>query len=299
MRLSLHKIFPSLFLILFTFCICYSQPYQSLFGSQYTSWNTYYEIPDAGFTDSIVSENDTVINGKMYKNIIKYGGWGGGGGFLREDTIEGKAWFINKYDTVEYLIMNLELALNDSFMFYNSWSGSGMEYVDSVYLENGKKHIRFNVDSDSPLVFDSAYPYDTPIEFIEGIGTNIGIEYQNHYMSPLVFGLLCASKNGQNIFQPFSFCRYDWMGINEKENYQKIKISPNPFNNTAIIVINKDIFLDCRFTIYDLFGRKVKEFAIHESPYTFYRNNLTDGIYFYQAVTDKNKIIANGKMVIQ
>lgn len=78
-----------------------------------------------------------------------------------------------------------------------------------------------------------------------------------------------------------------------------LNISPNPFNQFAKISIeNSEIdFLNTVFIVYDLFGREVKRINVTNSEFSFEKNNLSDGMYFYQLI-DNNVVVSTGKFII-
>jgi len=85
--------------------------------------------------------------------------------------------------------------------------------------------------------------------------------------------------------------------INEIKNKESISIYPNPLSVSATIKLNvksDKIF----FRIFDVNGKLLREdLIINSDTYTFYRNNLSCGMYFYQIVSN-NEFIGNGKFII-
>jgi hypothetical protein len=78
---------------------------------------------------------------------------------------------------------------------------------------------------------------------------------------------------------------------------QKMFIYPNPVFTTVTILFDP-VLNDAELTIYDLFGQKVKEIShFSGSALTFDRGSLVGSIYFVQ-ITQGNKVIATGKLVI-
>ena len=249
-------------------------------------------------TDSLVTDSDTVVNGLTYKKIIYYNLSGPEWnlmGFLREDTTSGKAWYFMNIDTNERLIVDMGLTLDDTFMIYSPFL-TGAAIVDSVYTISGRKHIRLNIYVE--------FSNDTKLTFIEGIGTNAGIDYQTDYIDKSAAFLLCSHKNGSKVYQnsyPIfkDLCfYYQTMGINDVNNKSiNFKIYPNPLTQNTIITfdnINNKLY---RFIIYDIMGRKIRSYFTIDNQIIIYRNVLSNGIYFYKFLKE-HELLLSGKLVV-
>lgn len=79
-----------------------------------------------------------------------------------------------------------------------------------------------------------------------------------------------------------------------------IKVYPNPFSCSTTLEINAAVNYPVNFILYDQLGREVeKKENIKKPGFTFKRNGISRGIYFY-SVEDKNqKVIGRGKLLIQ
>jgi hypothetical protein len=86
----------------------------------------------------------------------------------------------------------------------------------------------------------------------------------------------------------------DYMGLNT------ITIYPNPLQTNATIVVDPKIKIKtAEFKIVDLMGRIVKTIgSIQTNEFTFDREQLSNGVYFYQLIQDET-VISNGKLVIE
>lgn len=75
----------------------------------------------------------------------------------------------------------------------------------------------------------------------------------------------------------------------------KINVYPNPSNSFINFEVNSDSY---NIEVYNLSGQRMRKvIGISSSKYTMQRDNLANGIYFYQ-ILDKNGIIASGKLII-
>lgn len=89
-------------------------------------------------------------------------------------------------------------------------------------------------------------------------------------------------------------------GIANYNLSQNINIFPNPINTTATIKINERLKVkNAEMKIVDITGRVVKTISsIQTNEFTFDRDKLSDGIYFYQLIQN-GTVISNGKLVIE
>lgn len=285
------KMFFSTLTILLGFFNCYSQPYESIFGTSYTSWSIQIEGVDHGDTDSLTTVYDTTFNNFNYK-YVQNSYFIGFSGFLREDTLLGKAWFYAPLTATEELIMDLSLNVGDTF-YLNSYN---ITVVDSIYYLNGKKHIQFDKII---YAYNDTITAFKPLTFIEGVGSNAGIIYQHGWGQQNY--LLCASKDFSQIYVDSFFngnCYVTWVGIDELNNKTNWKLYPNPFSEFAILKIDDVLYEESSIFIYDVYGRLVKEMNnITSNEIIINKNNLQNGIYFFY-LKRKHKIIASGKMII-
>ncbi len=181
-----------------------SQPYQSIFGSNSTTWSLVIE----GYCDYVCSsyytpESDTTVESLTYAILPNYG-------FIREDTELGKVWFYDEYWNQEFLVMDIGLNVNDEFTIYDLSGIPNVFLVDSLTFSMGKKHVYLNCDINICGMIE-------PLVFIEGSGTNAGFNYQHTFVGNNISSyMLCHSKDdlhvqGNTLF--FDDCEMCEMGI--------------------------------------------------------------------------------------
>jgi len=286
-KIILTFIILNLFLSLKIYC----QPYKSIFGNQSTQWNVFYDNLSS-WTCFVNTINDTIINSKAFKKI-GYSGvncvfTGNDETYLREDTLIGKAWVYDLYNNDERLILNLSLNLGDTFRIYpNSPYYDTIAFVDSVYFENNLKKIRLNVYT--------SFSNNEKLTFIEGIGTNLGINYAiNSYFFEYMGSthLLCSYKDSllEYFNTLFDTCSINYVGINRVITPKsKISFFPNPITDKSTLDIPQNISLNkLKIEIFDIQGRKIKQYP---NPYKYKLNlNRTDfktgGLYFLCVKSD-------------
>ncbi len=245
--------------------------YESIFGETSTSWNVLYSICDYACYETLTVTGDSTINSNSYYKI-ESSVFSSPTLYLREDETQGKAWFYDdQNNTGEHLLMDLQLELNDTFVFYNMQTNEYEDnIVDSVYFFNNRKHIRLNHVTGS-------CGDQVPITFIEGVGTSIGPSFYEH--DPLF--LLCFYKDGvtetffedpflheylQGDFPDCEFCTSNTQKINDI----KFSIHPNPSSDFIHLDIQfKKQNNNARIIIQDILGRK-----IHQEEIIFYNPEL-------------------------
>jgi hypothetical protein len=250
----------------------FAQSYLSLFGDSTTKW----EIILNGACDDVcgqtfTSSNDTIINSKTYKKIA------GLPGFVREDTLQGKAWCFDNYYNEEYLIMDLGLNQGDNFIFYDYMNEELPITIDSVYYINNRKHLQLNAEIWMCM-------YGGKVTFIEGSGTTAGLSYQRNLYGPSLSSyMLCHQKDGikvtgNNVFN--DSCNICLTGMNETEFISaNIIVYPNPANGNLTIEVKDILSSNFNLKIYDLLGRNIYFQNSETAITTINVSNLSDGIY--------------------
>ena len=79
----------------------------------------------------------------------------------------------------------------------------------------------------------------------------------------------------------------------------QVKVIPQPFKDLTHILISDTVIKENSiFEVYDILGKKVFSKPVNSNEIDFYRNNLTNGLYFF-TVQYKGKIEATGKLLMQ
>lgn len=268
----------------------FSQSFKSIFASNFTTWDIIYH----GYCDwieshTIVAVGDTTIDSNNYKIIS------GLGGFLREDTLQGKVWFYDTSYNAEYLVMNLGLDYGDMFTIYDYYNVASTFSVDSIYYKNTLKHVRINA-------WTSMCGLDEKITFIEGSGPTSSFTYQRDLNGNSVNSyLVCHFKDGIKVLGNQLFydsCNIFEVGIAEnKSGLNTVNIFPNPASDIINVDIdNKDnehILLE----IYNVMGILVKIEIIANQQKQIDIGDLKDGLYLITTMT--KDIISKQRLLIQ
>lgn len=251
-----------------------AQNYLSLFGDTSTTWDiVLHGYCDAVCPETVFVSGDTTISANTYKIIS------GLPGFVREDTVQGKAWFYDTYNNSEYLVMDLTLNLGDTFNIYNSSNVANPFLVDSIYYASNKKHVRLNA-------WTNMCSLEEPITFIEGSGTTASFSYQRELNgNSVASSMLCHHKNGIKVAGNILFgdsCSFDCsIGIAEfNSNKNIVNIFPNPTIDELTIETNNIFSNNPILTIYNAFGERIISQKLINVLTTINTSNLYNGVYF-------------------
>ncbi len=264
-----------------------SAQYQSIFGQNSTQWVFEWHNLPGGAQDTVYVEKDTTAYGQDWKKILvtrnnNYSA------LLREDTTLGKVWYKALFgdysDTVVKTIFDFSLSVNDTFDVSNVWTGgpntttTTQNTVDSVYYQNGLKHIRFK---------GGIYL------FVEGIGGNIGILWKQYNTVFLSQYLLCSYKDG--IRTSYVNKRYNGdcdvfsdTGIDDvKIDNDKISIHPNPAFDEIRFKVSHGTQIK-NTSVYDTQGRLLSR---GDNKSSIDISDLHSGVYLLQFMTADHIIV--------
>ena len=176
--------------------------------------------------------------------------------------------------------MDLTLQLNDTFTVYTVWQDSIPAVVDSVYLMNGLKHIRFNLNIFS---FQNA-----KFEFIESIGTNAGITYQGETGVIIPEQLLCKYTDSIRVYANTEFngqCYVMLSGVPEYFEQHRSAAFPNPINRNNWLNFNNGNVPHQSIQLFDLQGN-----IIRKESGTQIKMSEPPGLYFIKLIGNSGKL---------
>ena len=102
--------------------------------------------------------------------------------------------------------------------------------------------------------------------------------------------------NGQIDVGAYELWALGMSSMNENENV--VTVHPNPFSESATIQVTSHKSQKLNLKLFDVFGREVKQFVFHNSSFVIERGDLTDGIYFYEILSEE-KTIGKGKLIVE
>ncbi|MDB5282488.1 MAG: hypothetical protein JWO06_1563 [Bacteroidota bacterium] len=240
---------------------------------------------------------DTQINNLTYKTLLRrydnfYFGCTGGSysvaggpyslyGYLREDTLAKKIYFLYPTSASDSLLYNFNLGLNDTVNDYRY----GKMFVDLIdsFTSNGIGHRRLRFHGPD-------FNYGL---WIEGLGSTVGLF--NPFNQPLNrINLNCFSTSGQTIYPAYndSVCQ-DFpllLSVNEIEESSQLSLHPNPVSSICTLQLNTPSI--CSGLITDVTGREVMPLFNKQllSTFSFDVSVLPGGLYFLELVDSKGQV---------
>lgn len=88
------------------------------------------------------------------------------------------------------------------------------------------------------------------------------------------------------------------LGVNTSTGVSFATIFPNPFSNSATLVVANYKGEKIKLEMYDVFGRKVKEMFITDQETRIEKESLSPGIYFWKLASE-NLIIQTGQIIVE
>jgi photosystem II stability/assembly factor-like uncharacterized protein len=85
--------------------------------------------------------------------------------------------------------------------------------------------------------------------------------------------------------------------LETNRDHIQVSISPNPMENVAQFNIQNDKSQEYKLHIFDLLGQKMKTSVFQSNSFSFHKDNLQSGVYFYR-IEAQNQILTTGKLII-
>jgi len=203
-------------------------------------------------------------------------------GRLRSSNDGERLYFIKRGTDEEQLIMDLSLTVGDTFHTKGLYGEEVEIIVDSVYYQEGMKHVQFNRTQ------WSAASLTQPVKscFIEGFGPNWGFDPSEEN----AFLLVCKHEDGElfyslsdtTVFKDCTFripCHGDFIKPDAKPS---VRIYPNPANGLFHIVSDYEV---SNITVYNSLGQLIKiepNMIGSGNMYEINLNSHPNGTYYIQ-----------------
>ncbi|MCB9335785.1 MAG: T9SS type A sorting domain-containing protein [Flavobacteriales bacterium] len=249
-----------------------------------TIFNMVHEVWDYSWTDLVLISGDTAAKSQAYNNVYykeQFSSQFELAGHIRQDSTNTRAWYKSIEDTSEYLIMDLNLNIGDTFVVrFSTPTNAIVTNVDTI---NGRKRI----------VLDYLYGggfINEYLTFIEGIGPNASFFFQSDNKTTPVdylFGFLPCSKqiNGTSVFHYFPDdidCSNSLTAVSSIKNNSQLSIYPNPVKDVLRIETTEQIE---QISIYNINGSLVRTINNEQNGWINVAG-LSKGMYFMTIKTE-------------
>jgi len=293
-------------LILFCFLVTsctfnVSAQYQPIIANDSIQWQLKHEVYDHAFIEMLSLSDTVTIDSTIYTKVNLVSSLIG---YLREDTISGKAWFWGVNDSAEYLIMNLSLSVGDTFYVkMNYYPGPSNAIVTNIDTIDGRKIVELNYHYGGGFISEE-------LKFIEGVGPNASLFYQINDDMPIweatgrqyLFGyLVCMEFHYSSIVYAWDTVDFSCgqnVGINDLDKGQHIiEVFPNPSTAMVNFLPDPNNHHVKNVAIYDLIGRLLTEVRLDHSRLQVDLGVYGRSVYIYKASDGRSTTI--GRIIIE
>ncbi len=275
----------------------------SQFASVGATWtyNDYYSASHQNFPRAIVSVADTVINGFACHVVVGDCACGNGGpGFIYESGR--KIYLFNTALNAFHVLYDFNLNANEQWTVIakNASADSLRLQVDSVSTDTINGVLCKVQFIHTMATYGNAGIFEGPL--VEKIGSKFCLYPQSASCDPPTFGLRCYEDNQLGLYDTGLAPACDeifvdsGIGISEISKQVVVSLSPNPFQQEAILTLSNIQSENYFFEIIDATGRIVREEMPAGEIIVIRKDNLEEGIYFYKISLPNGPL--TGKFII-
>jgi hypothetical protein len=294
-------VFPFFFFILLFHTSGVCQYKKSI--TEGSEWHLNYQGLGAWNFSQIIT-GDTIINGIIYKKHIEYP-WSYIKNIVREDSLNKKI-YLHTYSTFEVLLYDFGLAVGDTF--------PGLQHqivLDSITNTISSGLCGFNQHIPPILNIDSAKVFyfhqlpasnENPVVWVEGIGSLVSLRGNDQWWDGGL-KILCHFDSSGIWDYHYTDCEIDTClgpvyGSTEEKDLmiERVKIYPNPTAGEINVESTTDEIE--KLEIYNLIGKKIKEYKINSNAVTISILNFKRGVYWGIFYFEKGKMTSK-KIIIQ
>ncbi|MCP4176777.1 MAG: T9SS type A sorting domain-containing protein, partial [bacterium] len=273
-------------LLLVSSITCISQKFAPIGATWHYSYSPWNE-PSRIEAVKLESIKDTIIQEVSCRKIF-----GQGNNYIY--SVGNKIFLFDKSRYTFVKIYDFDLLAGDTLSFRYGWDSVYSGYiVDSIAYKSINSIVK-KVQYISPLVL--FYVANSWIFFgnnIEGIGNTAFLFPQYSAMDPLIAsGLRCYEDTVIGYYNTGLVSNCDstvLLGINENEP-DFINIYPNPANN--YITFNTSMYKDFKLRIFNSIGQTILQKHFTSAINTINIQHFKQGIYYYNLINDKGKIMS-------
>ena len=242
-----------------------------------------------------IMNGDTLINSAIYHQIYRevalpyfcgpfYPNGAGYMGGIRQDTIIKKIWYLPFDSTSEKLLYDFSLTVGDTLPKFicdlYGYQNTTISSIDSILIGTNYQK-KFNYSGG---------------QIVEGLGNLAGLFEMSHI--DLTPQLLCFIQDSIELYKLNTFINCDLVTniVSNKNEMFSIELFPNPFHSYANLKSN-NYYSNSILVIYNQMGTVVKKIPIYSKDQVIERNNLNNGVYFFQLIYPDGKFL-HGKFLL-
>lgn len=262
-----------------------------------TAFSLVHEVWDAAVTETASIDGESEIDGKIYNNVNFYGQFPSLIGYIRQDSTNSKAWYRSIEEDNEYLIMDLNLNVGDTFDVNYIAYGSEEAIVTRVDTFQNRKRVTLNYRYGGGFIYDH-------ISFIEGVGPNAFFLYQvENNFSPVdqLFGFLTCKKYRNGVLE-FDYDPSDddcilFTSTKSEIKQSNISIYPNPTDESITIKISQELNSNkLTYKLFDQFGRIIKSSVLIDTNTII---SISQKGMIYLSIIDDQKVIKTDRIFVK
>ena len=216
---------------------------------------------------------------------------------VREE--DSKYYFVFPNETSEILYYDFNMEVGDTIQYpqYSYiWQPIALKVngKDSILIGNNYRKRLSLVNLDT-ISFGSNWQNQI---WIEGIGSEFGLRLVHNYTIDNGFATSCLHQNDTLVYlnPQFQAC-YRWTLVGLEENqFQPLKVFPNPTNEQISFELLSDELLQSPFEITDMQGKNYFSSAINSSNFSISTSQFPTGVYFYKILHSSGKVY-RGKFI--
>jgi hypothetical protein len=270
--------------------------YEPIIKSEGVLWKLTHEHWDYPVNVEINLSDTISIDSNVYTKVLfdntvigGVGYYNGLGGYLREDTTSGKAWFKGVADTVEHLIMDLSLQLGDSIYVHILPFSPSFAKITSIDTIQNRKVLTTDYFYGGGIIYEY-------LRFIEGVGPSASLLHQIEYETRNVFETDFSYKVC-NMFIGATSSYEDscptFISVKDIiKNEDIIGLYPNPSSGDIYL---ENIVNPTTINIFDTHNKLVYKEVLTSNSNRI-NVSIPKGIYLYHLIS--NTEISTGKLVI-
>lgn len=227
------------------------------------------------FSEILVTCDTAHLNGKVYQSVLVTDDPSiecGPGGYVREDTIEQRIYFINRFDednVDEILIADFSLEIGDTFEFENGWK----QAVEDV------RYIDYHGSSQAKFI-------DFGLSSLEGF-----VEGHGRITTGIIDGCRTTQFPRLNGWEPSEEDCNTLTSTRDLERLNQVRVLPNPARDFLKVEVADDFVISpIQYDLISVMGSLIQKGELHNNN-TIYLRDIPKGAYYLVLKRKEGQIV--------